>query len=119
MIGRIEILMVSLMLTIKIKDYLRIIATEHAWETQGYMKFSSGLERWDFIAHHTTIINALTHVREMLIKNSKSKGLVNAQLEVDKLLTDSLRSQDMFIKELISLHGTEKIEQLEVNKVNG
>jgi hypothetical protein len=107
------------MLTIKIKDDLRIIATEHAWEIQSYMKFSSGTERWDFIANLTTLNNALTHVREMLIKNSKSKGLVNAQLEVDKLLTDSLRSQDMFIKELISLHGAEKIEPLEVNKVNG
>ena len=100
------------MLIIKIKDGLRIIATEHAWETQGYMEFSSGLERWDFIAHHTTIINALTHVREWLIKNSKSKGLKEAQLDVDSLLTDSLRSQDMFIKQLISLYRNEKIEQL-------
>jgi len=107
------------MLTIKIKNDLRIIAAEHAWETQGYMKFSSGLERWDFIAHHTTLNNALTHVREWLIKNSKSKRLKEAQLDVDNLLTDSLRSQDMFIKQLISLHGNEKIEQLEMNKVNG
>ena len=100
------------MLVIKIKKDLRIIATEHAWETQGYMKFSSGRERWDFIAHHTTLFNALTNVRERLIKNSKSKGLIEAQSEVDNLLMSSLRSQDMFIKKLISLHGTEKIEQL-------
>ena len=107
------------MLTIKIKDDLRIIATEHAWETQEYEDFSTGTFKWRFVAHHTTLINALTNVRQRLIKHSKSKGLVNAQLEVDKLLTSVLRSQDMFIKELISLHGTEKIEQLEVNKVNG
>ena len=100
------------MLIISIKNDLRITATEHAWETQGYMKFSSGRERWDFIAHHTTIFNALTNVRERLIKNSKSKGLIEAQSEVDNLLMSSLRSQDMFIKKLISLHGTEKIEQL-------
>lgn len=105
------------MLTIKIKDDLRIIATEHAWEIQSYMKFSSGTERWDFIANLTTLNNALTYVREMLIKNSKSKGIVDAQLEVDNLLTSVLRSQDMFTKELISLHGTEKIEQLNLKAV--
>ena len=107
------------MLTIKIKDGLRIIATEYAWETQEYEDFSTGTFKWRFVAHHTTLINALTNVRQRLIKHSKSKGLVRAQVDVDKLLMESLTSQDRFIKQLISLHGNEKIEQLEVNKVNG
>ena len=38
--------------------------------------------------------------------------IIEAESEVDNLLMSSLRSQDMFIKKLISLHGTEKIEQL-------
>ena len=105
-------LMVSLMLTIKIKDDLRIIATEHAWETQEYEDFSTGTFKWRFVAHHTTLINALNNVRQRLIKHSKSEGLVRAQADVDKLLTESLTSQDRFIKQLISLHGNEKIEQL-------
>ena len=106
------------MLTIKIKKDLRIIATEHAWETQGYMKFSSGRERWDFIAHHATLFNALTNVRELLIKNSKCKGLIEAQSEVDKLLMASLTSQDKFIKKLISLHGSEKIEKVNLTDIS-
>ncbi|MDC1114072.1 hypothetical protein OAS65_01675 [Methylophilaceae bacterium] len=100
------------MLIIPITDGLRIIATEHAWETQEYSKFTSGLERWDFVAHHTTLNNALTYVRERLIKNSNNKRLVNAQVVADNVLMSSLRSQDMFIKELISLYGTEKIHKL-------
>jgi len=108
------------MLIISIKNDLRIIATEHAWETQEYSKFSSGLERWDFVAHHTTLNNALTYVRERLIKNSNNKRLVDAQAAADDLLMSSLRSQDMFIKELISLHGNEKIEQLDLmDKIDG
>ena len=106
------------MLVIKIKKDLRIIATEHAWETQGYMKFSSGRERWDFIAHHTTLFNALINVRELLIKNSKCKGLIEAQSEVDNLLVSSLRSQDMFVKRLITLYGNEKIEKINLRKKN-
>ena len=107
------------MLIISIKNDLRITATEHAWETQEYEDFSTGTFKWRFVAHHTTIINALNNVRQRLIKHSKSEGLVKAQADVDKLLTESLTSQDRFIKQLISLHGAEKIEQLEVNKVNG
>ena len=107
------------MLTIKIKDGLQITATEHAWETQEYEDFSTGTFKWRFVAHHTTIINALNNVRQRLIKHSKSEGLVKAQADADKLLTESLTSQDRFIKQLISLHGAEKIEQLEVNKANG
>ena len=107
------------MLTIKIKDGLQITATEHAWETQEYEDFSTGTFKWRFVAHHTTIINALNNVRQRLIKHSKSEGLVKAQADVDKLLMHSLTSQDRFIKQLISLHGAEKIEQLEVNKANG
>ena len=106
------------MIKISIKKDLRIIATEHAWETQGYMKFSSGRERWDFIAHHTTLFNALINVRELLIKNSKCKGLIEAQSEVDNLLVSSLRSQDMFVKRLISLYGNEKIEKINLRKKN-
>ena len=107
------------MLIISIKNDLRITATEHAWETQEYEDFSTGTFKWRFVAHHTTLINALNNVRQRLIKHSKSKGLVRAQTDVDKLLMESLTSQDRFIKQLISLHGTEKIEKLEVNKVNG
>ena len=100
------------MLIISIKNDLRITATEHAWETQEYEDFSTGTFKWRFVAHHTTIINALNNVRQRLIKHSKSKELVKAQTDVDKLLTESLTSQDRFIKQLISLHGAEKIEQL-------
>ena len=107
------------MLIIPITDDLRIIATEHAWETQGYEEYTSGNDKWRFIAHHTTLFNALVNIRQRLTKNSKRKGLVSAQAEVDKLLIASLTSQDKFIKQLISLYGTEKIEGLEVNKVNG
>jgi len=106
------------MIKILIKKDLRIIATENAWETQGYMKFSSGLERWDFIAHHTTLFNALTNVRVRLIKNSKREGLIEAQSEVDNLLIRSLRSQDMFVKRLITLYGNEKIEKINLRKKN-
>jgi len=107
------------MLIIPITDDLRIIAAEHAWETQEYENYSTGAAKWRFVAHHTTIINALNNVRQRLIKHSKSEGLVKAQADVDKLLTESLTSQDRYIKQLISLHGAEKIEQLEVNKANG
>jgi hypothetical protein len=107
------------MLIISIKNDLRITATEHAWETQEYEDFSTGTFKWRFVAHHTTIINALNNVRQRLIKHSKSEGLVKAQADVDKLLTESLTSQDRYIKQLISLYGNKKIEQLEVNKVNG
>jgi len=107
------------MLIIPITDDLRIIAAEHAWETQEYENYSTGAAKWRFVAHHTTIINALNNVRQRLIKHSKSEGLVKAQADADKLLTESLTSQDRFIKQLISLHGAEKIEQLEVNKANG
>ena len=100
------------MLTIKIKDGLQITATEHAWETQEYEDFSTGTFKWRFVAHHTTIINALNNVRQRLIKHSKSEGLVKAQADADKLLTESLTSQDRYIKQLISLHGAEEIEQL-------
>ncbi len=100
------------MLIIPITDGLRIIATEHAWETQGYEEYTSGNDKWRFIAHHTTIINALVNIRQRLTKNSKRKGLVSAQAEVDKLLIASLTSQDKFIKQLISLHGDKKIETI-------
>ena len=100
------------MLIIPITDDLRIIATEHAWETQEYEIYSTGTAKWRFVAHHTTIINALVNVRQTLTKYSKRKGLVSAQAEVDKLLIASLTSQDKFIKQLISLNRTEKIEQL-------
>ena len=100
------------MLIISIKNDLRITATEHAWETQEYEDFSTGTFKWRFVAHHTTIINALNNVRQRLIKHSKSEGLVKAQADVDKLLMHSLTSQDRFIKQLISLHGAEEIEQL-------
>lgn len=107
------------MLIINIKDDLRIIATEHAWETQEFKKYKTGTSRWEIFAHNTTIINALTNVREKLLKSSKSKELVKAQADVDSLLMSSLRSQDDFVAALISLHGNEKIEQLKVNKANG
>lgn len=110
--------MVRLMLTIKIKKDLRIIATEHAWETQGYEKFKSGNDKWRFVAHHTTLFNALVNIRQRLLKNSKSKGLVKAQSEVDKLLMASLTSQDKFIKKLISLHGSEKIEKVNLMDIS-
>ena len=100
------------MLIIPITDDLRIIATEYAWEIQEYENYSTGAAKWRFFAHHTTLINALVNVRQKLTKYSKRKGLVSAQAEVDKLLMASLTSQDKFIKQLISLHGTEKIEQL-------
>jgi hypothetical protein len=100
------------MLIIPITDGLRIIATEHAWETQGHEEYTSGNDKWRFIAHHTTIINALVNIRQRLTKNSKRKGLVSAQAEVDKLLIASLTSQDKFIKQLISLHGDKKIETI-------
>jgi len=104
------------MLIIKIKDDLRIIATEHAWETQEYENFSTGAFKWRFVAHHTTLINALVDVRQRLIKHSKSKGLVRAQADADSLLTEALTSQDRFIKQLISLHGNQKIEQIPTNE---
>ncbi len=66
--------MVRLMLTIKIKDGLQITAPEHAWETQEYEDFSTGTFKWRFVAHHTTIINALVNIRQRLTKNSKRKG---------------------------------------------
>lgn len=110
--------MVRLMLTIKIKKDLRIIATEHAWETQGYEKFKSGNDKWRFVAHHNTLFNALVNIRQRLLKNSKSKGLIEAQAEVDKLLMASLTSQDKFIKKLISLHGHEKIEKVNLTDMS-
>lgn len=82
---------------------------------QKHPKRSNG----SFMAHHTTLFNALVNIRQRLTKYSKRKGLVSAQAEVDKLLIASLTSQDKFIKQLISLHGNKKIEGLEVNKVNG
>ena len=100
------------MLIIPITDGLRIIATEHAWETQGYEEYTSGNDKWRFIAHHTTIINALVNIRQRLTKYSKRKGLVSAEAEVDKLLMASLTSQDKFIKQLIALHGDKKIEKI-------
>ena len=100
------------MLIISIKNDLRIIATEFAWEIQEYENYSTGAAKWRFVAHHTTLINALVNVRQKLTKYSKRKGLVSAQAEVDKLLMASLTSQDKFIKQLISLHGTEKIHKL-------
>lgn len=100
------------MLIIPITDDLRIIATEHAWETQGYEEYTSGNDKWRFIAHHTTLFNALVNIRQRLTKNSKRKGLVSAQAEVDKLLIASLTSQDKFIKQLIALHGDKKIERI-------
>ena len=100
------------MLIIPITDGLRIIATEHAWETQEYENYSTGTAKWRFVSHHTTIINALVNIRQRLTKYSKRKGLVSAQAEVDKLLIASLTSHDKFIKQLISLNRTEKIEQL-------
>ena len=100
------------MLTINIKDDLRIIATKNAWETQEYENYSTGTAKWRFVAHHTTIINALVNIRQRLTKNSKRKGLVSAQAEVDKLLIASLTSQDKFIKQLIALHGDKKIERI-------
>jgi hypothetical protein len=82
---------------------------------QKHPKRSNG----SFMAHHTTLFNALVNIRQRLTKYSKRKGLVSAQAEVDRLLIASLTSQDKFIKQLISLHGNKKIEGLEVNKVNG
>jgi hypothetical protein len=82
---------------------------------QKHPKRSNG----SFMAHHTTLFNALVNIRQRLTKYSKRKGLVSAQSEVDRLLMASLTSQDKFIKQLISLHGNKKIEGLEVNKVNG
>ena len=75
---------------------------------QKHPKRSNG----SFMAHHTTIINALVNIRQRLTKYSKRKGLVSAQAEVDKLLIASLTSQDKFIKQLISLHGDKKIETI-------
>ena len=106
------------MLTIKIKKDLRIIATQHAWEIQRYEEYTSGNDKWRFIAHHTTIFNALVNIRQRLLKNSKNKGLVGAQAEVDKLLMASLTSQDKFIKKLISLHGCEKIEKVNLTDIS-
>ena len=106
------------MIKILIKKDLRIIATEHAWETQGYEEYTSGNDKWRFIAHHTTLFNALVNIRQRLLKNSKSKGLVKAQAEVDKLLMASLTSQDKFIKKLISLHGHEKIEKVNLTDIS-
>ena len=100
------------MLVININDNLRIISTQHALETQGYAEYTSGNDKWRFIAHHTTLFNALVNIRQRLTKNSKRKGLVSAQAEVDKLLIASLTSQDKFIKQLISLHGDKKIETI-------
>ena len=106
------------MIKILIKKDLRIIATQHAWETQEYEDFSTGTFKWRFVAHHTTLINALNNVRQRLIKHSKSEGLVRAQADVDKLLTESLTSQDKFIKKLISLHGHEKIEKVNLTDMS-
>ena len=100
------------MLIIPITDGLRIIATEHAWETQEYENYSTGTAKWRFVSHHTTIINALVNIRQRLTKYSKRKGLVSAQAEVDKLLMASLTSQNKFIKQLIALHGDKKIEKI-------
>ena len=100
------------MLIITIKDDLRIIATEFAWEIQEYENYSTGAAKWRFVAHHTTLINALVNVRQKLTKYSKRKGLVSAQAEVDKLLITSVTSQDKFIKQLISLHGDKRIEKI-------
>ena len=100
------------MLTINIKDDLRIIATKDAWETQEYENYSTGTAKWRFVAHHTTIINALVNIRQRHTKNSKRKGLVSAEAEVDKLLMESLTSQDKFIKQLIALHGDKKIKKI-------
>ena len=100
------------MLIITIKDDLRIIATEFAWEIQEYENYSTGAAKWRFVAHHTTLINALVNVRQKLTKYSKRKGLVSAQAEVDRLLMASLTSQDKFIKQLIALHGDKKIEKI-------
>ena len=106
------------MIKILIKKDLRIIATDNAWETQRYEKFKSGNDKWRFVAHHTTLFNALVNIRQRLLKNSKSKGLVKAQAEVDKLLMASLTSQDKFIKKLISLHGHEKIEKVNLTDMS-
>jgi len=63
------------MLIIPITDDLRIIATAHAWETKEYENYYTGTAKWRFVAHHTTIINALVNVRQRLTKYSKRKGL--------------------------------------------
>ena len=105
------------MIKILIKKDLRIIATDNAWETQRYEKYKSGNDKWRFVAHHTTLFNVLVNIRQRLLKNSKSKGLVKAQAEVDKLLMASLTSQDKFIKKLISLHGCEKIEKVNLTDI--
>ena len=47
---------------ININDNLRIIPTEHAWETQNYKIYGSGTNRWEFLAHHTTFISAFINV---------------------------------------------------------
>ena len=100
------------MLIISITDDLRIIAAEYAWETQEYENYSTGAAKWRFVAHHTTLINALVNVRQKLTKYSKRKGLVSAEAEVDKMLMASLTSQDKFIKQLIALHGDKKIDKI-------
>jgi|TARA_B110000259_G_C13671664_1_gene264577 hypothetical protein len=102
------------MLTITISADLRIIATKHAWETQQYESFSTGTDKWRFVAHHATIINALLYVRQTLIKRSKAKELVSAQADVDNLLMNVMTSQNRFIKRLISLNGNEKIDKLDI-----
>ena len=100
------------MLTINIKDDLRIIATDFAWETQNYKAYGSGTKRWEFFAHHTTIISAFISIRESLIRESNSECLYDATTRVESLLRNSIRAHTAFIQTLIYEKGHLKIRKL-------
>ena len=97
---------------INISDKLRIIPTEYAWETQSYKAYGSGTKRWEFVAHHTTIINAFIDVRERLIRESNSECLEDAITRAESLLRNSLRAHTAFIQSLIHEKGHLKIRKL-------
>ena len=97
---------------INISDKLRIIPTEHAWETQNYKIYGSGTNRWEFLAHHTTFISAFINVRERLIRESNSECLYDATTRVESLLRNSVRAQTAFIQSLIYEKGHLKMCKL-------
>ena len=100
------------MLVVNINDNLRIISTEHAWETQNYKAYGSGTKRWEFFAHHTTIISAFINIRESLIRESNSECLYDATTRVESLLRNSIRAHTAFIQTLIYEKGHHKIRHL-------
>ncbi|MDC0114681.1 hypothetical protein OAH83_00210 [Methylophilaceae bacterium] len=100
------------MLVININDNLRIISTEHAWETQNYKAYGSGTKRWEFFAHHTTIISAFINTRESLIRESNCECLYEATTRVESLLRNSIRAHTAFIQTLIYEKGHHKIRHL-------